>query len=120
MATETDVVKVLRYMAAAWPRVEVLEQTVAVYVMHMLRTGLAADVLLLAAMNLVDSMEFFPSVAEWRREAVCIQNEREVWYLTSNYRLHGYELPERLALPAGMADVVLGYEPVELLGGGVE
>lgn len=67
MATETDVVKVLRYMAAAWPRVEVLEQTVAVYVMHMLRTGLAADVLLLAAMNLVDSMEFFPSVAEWRR-----------------------------------------------------
>lgn len=119
MATETDVVKVLRYMAAAWPRVEVSEQTVAVYVMHMLRIGVAVDVLLLAAMNLVDSMEFFPSVAEWRREAVCIQNEREMWYLTSNWRLDGDELPERLALPAGIAAVVLGHQALELLGGGV-
>ena len=117
MATEADMVKVLRYMAAAWPRTELTEHTVAVYVMHMLRTGLAADVLLLAAMNLLDTMEFFPSVAEWRREAARIQNEREVWYLTSNYRLHGYDLPERLALPAGMAASVL-CAPVELLGGG--
>ena len=119
MATEADVVKVLRYMAAAWPRVEISEHTVAVYVMHMWRTGLAADVLLLAAMNLVDTMEFLPSVAEWRREAVCIQNEREVWYLTSNYRLHGYDLPERLALPEGVVEAVLrGHEPVGSLGGG--
>lgn len=117
MATETDVVNVLRYMAAAWPRVEVSEQTVAVYVMHMLRARLAADVLLLAAMNLVDALEFFPSVAEWRREAMGIQEERERWYLTSNWR-DGDELPERLALPAGFAARALGCASAALPGGG--
>lgn len=119
MATEEEVVNVLRYMAAAWPRTEITEQTVAVYVMHILRTKLAADILLLAAMYLVDTMEFFPSVAEWRGEATRIQEARDGWYITANYRLHGHELPEELTLPAGMAADVLGYTPAELMSGGL-
>lgn len=114
MATEADVVKVLRYMSAAWPRHEMSEQTVAVYVMHMLRTGLAADVLLLAAMNLVDTLNFFPSVAEWKEEALTIERGREWWYCTGNYRVQGEELPEELRLPAGLGQQWLGYEPVPL------
>ncbi len=119
MATEEAVVKVMRYMAAAWQRTQISEQTVAVYVMHMMRTQLAADVLLLSAMNLVDTLVFFPSVAEWRGEAARIQEARDGWYFTANYRLHGHELPEELTLPAGMAADVLGYTPAELMSGGL-
>lgn len=114
MATEADVVKVLRYMSAAWPRYEMSEQTVAVYVMHMLRTGLAADVLLLAAMSLVDTLNFFPSVAEWQEEALSIERGREWWYRTENYRVQGEKLPEGLRLPAGFGQQWLGYEPALL------
>ena len=114
MATEGDVVNVLRYMSAAWPRYELSEQTVAVYVMHMLRTGLGAEVLLLAAMNLIDTTEFFPSVAEFRNEADRIEGERIGWLCTANYRLWGHDLPPELRLPPGMAERVLGYE-LELL-----
>lgn len=111
MATEADVVKVLRYMSAAWPRYEMSEQTVAVYVIHLLRTGLAANVLLLAAMSLIDTSEFFPSVAEWRAVAEHIEGQRIFWYATANYRLWGHDLPAALRLPPGMAEHVLGYQP---------
>ncbi len=111
-ASEQDVVQILSYMAAAWPRQEMTEQTVAVYVMHMLRSGLAADVLLLAAMALVETLAFFPSVAEWREKALWFQEAREGWYMTANYRLWGHELPAELRLPAGMGQRLLGYEPV--------
>lgn len=114
MATESDVVNVLRYMSAAWPRYELLEQTVAVYVMHLMRTRLAADVLLLAAMYLVDTVDKFPSVAEWREEAFTIERRREWWYCTGNYLVQGEELPEELRLPSGMVERVLGYEPALL------
>lgn len=111
MATEEEVVDILRYMTAAWPRFEISEQTVAVYVMHMLRTGLPADVLLLAAMRLVDRSEFFPSVAEWRAEAGEIEARRLGWMGTANYRLHGESFPPECCLPPGFGRQVLGYEP---------
>lgn len=111
MATEEQVVSVLRYMAAAWPRSEVTPETVAVYVIHMLRTGLAADVLLLAAMRLVDTLSFLPSVAEWRQEAERVERERGYWAITANHRLWGHPLPSELQLPAGLGYHVLGYEP---------
>lgn len=111
MATEEQVVSVLRYMAAAWPRSEVTPETVAVYVIHMLRTGLAADVLLLAAMRLVDTLPFLPSVAEWRQEAERIEREREYWTITANHRLWGHPLPSELQLPSGLGYQILGYEP---------
>lgn len=114
MATEEEVVKVMRYMSAAWPRNELSKENVAVYVIHMLRLGLAADVLLLAAMSLVDTLDFFPSVAEWREEALTIESRREGWYCTANYRLHGHPLPEGLRLPAGVGQQWLGYEPALL------
>ena len=119
MATEEEVVNVLRYMATAWPRAEMSEQTVAVYVMHMLRTRLPADILLLAAMHLVDTREFFPSVAEWRGEAMRIESMREVWYCTSNYRVYGHELPEELSLPKELAASALGYVPAQIESGGL-
>ena len=114
MATEEDVVKVMRYLVAAWPRTEVSEQTVAVYVMHMLRTGLPADVLLLAAMHLVDTRQFFPSVAEWRSESVEIATRRQWWQVTSNYRECGESLPAGLVLPESVFVSVFGYEPALL------
>ena len=110
MATEQDVVKVLGYMAAAWPRFEITAETVAVYVMHLLRTRLAADVLLLAAIHLVDSSEFFPSVAALKAEAEQIERHRNWWYLTANCRLAGEPLSEELLLPPGLAQSVLEYE----------
>jgi hypothetical protein len=119
MATEEEVVNVLRYMAAAWPRTEISEHTVAVYVMHMLRTRLAADILLLAAMHLVDTREFFPSVAEWRTEAMQIESMREVWYCTSNYQVYGHALPEELSLPKELAANVLGGAPAQIESGGL-
>lgn len=105
-ATESDVVNILRYMAAAWPRHELSESTIAVYVIHMLGLRLSAEVLLLAAMRLVDTSSFFPSVAEWRTEANQIQSDREFWKLTTNYREDGDPLPHRL--PAGIEAMVLG------------
>lgn len=120
MATEEEVVNVLRYMAAAWPRAEISEQTVAVYVMHMLRTRLPADILLLAAMHLVDTQAFFPTVAEWREEALSIESGRDAWFCTSNYRNHGEELPEELTLPKGLAASVLGYAPAQIESGGLQ
>lgn len=114
MATEEEVVKILRYMAAAWPRAEISEQTVAVYVMHMLRMRLPADILLLAAISLVDTAEFFPSVAEWRGEALRIESMRDGWYCTVNYRKYGHALPEELALPREMAASVLGHTSAQL------
>lgn len=119
-ATEQDIIKVLRYMAAAWPQFELTEQTVAVYVIQLLRRGHAADVLLLAAMALVDTATWFPTVAAWQEEAERIAGERDWWRITANYRIHGQPIPASLLLPAGMAAMVLGYEPVELLGGGAE
>lgn len=109
-ASEQDIVKILRYLAAAWPRFEVSAETVAVYVMH-LRSRHATDVLLLAAMAMVDTSPFFPSVAELTGKAAEIEGERQCWYLTANYRLWGRDLPEALRLPAGMGRQVLGYEP---------
>ena len=117
MATEEDVVKVMRYLVAAWPRTEVSEQTVAVYGMHMLRTRLPADVLLLAAINLVDNLQFFPSVAEWRAESLEIASRRQWWQVTSNYRENGEALPEELVLPARVFVDVFGYEPALLEDG---
>jgi hypothetical protein len=120
VATEAEVLSVLRYLSAAYPRAEMLPATIAVYVMQFLRARLPADALLLAAMNLVDSSEFVPSVAALRAEAARIEDEREVWYLTTNYRFHDEPLPERLCLPPGMGREWLGYEPeiVEMLEDG--
>lgn len=118
MATEQDVVKVLRYMAAAWPRVELSPETVAVYVMHLLRARVAADVLLLAACHLVDTCEFFPTVAELRAKAVEIASRRAAHMLTANYRLCGEEIPEELRLPPGLSEHVWGPAPAMVLEAG--
>ncbi len=115
MATEQDVVKVLRYMAAAWPRFEITPETVAVYVMHLLRTRLAADVLLVAACHLVDTSPFFPTVAELRAAAVEIENRRTAHMVTANYRLWGEEMPEELRLPPGLGEQVWGHAPARVL-----
>lgn len=113
MTTEVEVVGVLRYMAAAWPRTELDPKTVAVYVMHMLRTRLSADVLLLAAIRLVDTLPFMPTVAEWRAEAERIETERALWLVTANHRLMGHPWPEELQLPAGIWRQIQGlsFEP---------
>lgn len=101
----------MRYLAAAYPRSEALSaETVAVYVVQLLRARLPGDVLLLAVMNLIDTSEFVPSVAAIRSEAARIQGEREGWWMTTNYRHHGEALPERLCLPDGMVAEWLGYE----------
>lgn len=103
-ACEADVVSIMGYMVAAWPRQEISETTVAVYVVQMLRSGLPAEVLLLAAMALVDSSTFFPSVAEWRGKADEIQAHREMWLVSANYRHYGHEWP--MELPEGMKRAV--------------
>lgn len=95
-ASEAEVVSIMGYMVAAWPRQEISEQTVAVYVVQMLRSRLPADVLLLAAMALVDVSTFFPSVAEWRAKAEEIQAHRQMWLVSENYLNHGEEWPLRL------------------------
>ncbi len=118
MATEQDVVKVLRYMAAAWPRFEMTAETVAVYVMHLLRARVAADVLLLAACHLVDTAEFFPSVAQLRAKAVEIENRRAAHMVTANYRLWGEDLPEELRLPPGLGEQVWSAAALEAGGNG--
>jgi hypothetical protein len=120
VATEAEVLSVLRYLSAAYPRVEMLPATIAVYVMQFLRARLPADALLLAAMNLVDSSEFVPSVAALRAEAERIEGERQGWYISANYRLFGHPLPAELCLPPGMGREWLGYEPeiVEMLEDG--
>ncbi len=115
--TEQDALSVMRYMAAAWPRAEVTPETVAIYVMHMLRSRLAADVLLLAAMRLVETSIFWPSVAELLAQARQIEAQRAGYVLTSNWRVWGERLPEDLALPAGLARQWLGYEPLALEAG---
>jgi hypothetical protein len=114
-ATEQDIIKVLRYMAAAWPQFELTEQTVAVYVIQLLRRGHAADVLLLAAMALVDTATWFPTVAAWQEKAEYIAAARDYWRITANYRIHGQPMPDGLLLPAGMGAMVLGYEPAPVL-----
>ena len=108
MATEGEVVGVMRYLAAAYPRSEIQDATVAVYVMQLMRAGLAADALLLAAMNLIDTSQWLPTVAELRAEARRIEGEREGWYLTANYRLWGHPLPDELCLSPDLAREVLG------------
>lgn len=122
MATEAEVVNVMRYLAAAYPRSEALASTttVAVYVMQLLRSRLPADALLLAVMNLIDTSEYVPSVAALRAEAERIEGERVGWYISANYRLFGHPLPEALCLPPGIGREWLGYEPemVEMLEGG--
>lgn len=95
-ASEAEVMCIMGYMVAAWPRQEIPVQTVAVYVVQMLRSGLAADVLLLAAMALVDVSTFFPSVAEWRAKAEEIQAHRQMWLVSENYLNYGEEWPLRL------------------------
>ena len=117
MATEQEIVRILRYMAAAWPRAEMTPETVAIFVMHMLRTQLPVDVLLLAAINLVDNMEFFPSVAEWRNEATRIQDGRTWWQVTANYRLDGECLPDELMCPVDLGAHILGCAPALLEAG---
>lgn len=120
MVTEAEILSVLRYLSAAYPRTEMLASTIAVYVMQLLRSRLPADALLLAAMNLVDTSEFVPSVAALRAEATRIEGERLGWYMSANYRLFDHPLPEELRLPPGMGREWLGYEPemVEMLEGG--
>ena len=110
VVTEQEVVSVMRYLAAAYPRREIEPQTVAVYVMQLIRSQLPPDALLLAAMNLIDESEWFPTVAELRAETARIVTERENWFLTANYRLYGHPIPDELFLPPGMAREVIGYE----------
>ncbi len=76
-ATAKEVVGVLRYMSAAWPRAEATPETVAVYVAHLLRSRLAADVLLQAVLELVDTSKTWPSVAEILAVARQIAAQRE-------------------------------------------
>jgi hypothetical protein len=107
------VLAVVRYLAAAYPNREISERTVGVYVIQLVRAQLAADVLLLAALNLVDSSEWLPTVAELTTEARRIEGAREGWYLSANYRLHGHPLPEELCLPSLPLDrieLVWGHE----------
>ena len=110
MATEQEVVSVMRYLSAAYPRREIEPQTVAVYVMQLIRSQLPPDALLLAAMNLIDTSEWFPTVAELRAEAARIVFDRENWFLTANYRLYGHPIADELFLPPGIAREVIGYE----------
>ena len=117
MTTEEDIVKVMRYLVAAWPQYELTEQTVAVYVMQLLRRGYEADVLLLAAMALVDSSTWFPTVAALHDEAGRIATERTLWFLTANHRDCEEPLPVRLCLPGGMARRVFGRELTVLSSG---
>lgn len=107
-ASEQDLLNILRYMAAAWPQFDMSEQTVAVYVIQLLRRGHAADVLLLAAMNLVDISTWFPTVAHLQEEAERILREREAWLMTANYRLDTGEIPNELVLPPRLQERVLG------------
>ena len=108
MATEGEIVSVLRYLSAAYPRSEMQDSTVAVYVIQLMRAGTAADALLLAAMNLIDISQWLPTVAELGAEARRIEGEREGWYATANYRLYGHPLPVELRLPFDLARHVLG------------
>lgn len=113
MVTEGQVLGIMRYLAAAYPRREIDSQTVAVYVMQLLRSHLPADVMLLAAMNLIDTSEWLPTVAELTAEAKRIEGAREGWYLSANYRLHDHPLPAELflpRLPSELSGAVLGYE----------
>ncbi len=117
MTTEEDIVKVMRYLVAAWPQYELTEQTVAVYVMQLLRRGYEPDVLLLAAMALVDSSTWFPTVAALHDEAGRIATERTLWFLTANHRDWEEPLPASLCLPEGMARRVFGRELATLSSG---
>lgn len=115
MATEAEVILVMVYLATAYPRAEIADATVAVYVMQLMRAGLPADALLLAAMNLIDTSQWMPTVAELRAEAQRIVDKRNGWYVTANYRLHGHPLPPELCLPYEMdhyARIVLEAAPV--------
>lgn len=113
MATEGAVLAVVRYLAAAYPNREISERTVGVYVIQLVRAQLPADVLLLAALNLVDASEWLPTVAELTAEARRIENRRLSWYLSVNYRLDGHPLPEELCLPSlppDLVELVLSHE----------
>ena len=81
--------------------------------MHVRRARLSAEVLLLAAMALVDRQSFFPVVAEWLAEAKSVQAQRAVWYMTANYELGegmpaGLSLPAELSLPPELAGLLAG------------
>lgn len=111
MVTKEQAAAVMRYLASAYPRAEIPEHTVAVYAMQLMRTRLSADVLLLAAMNVVDASSWFPTVAELLGEAWRIDEARSRWFQTANYWRLGQPLPEELLLPLGAAVMYLGYEP---------
>lgn len=108
MVTEGQVTGVVIYLASAYPRTEIPETTMAVYVMQLMRARPAFDALLLAAMNLIDASQWLPTVAELIAEARSIESQRDGWYLSANYRLYGHPLPEELCLPAGLAEMVEG------------
>lgn len=111
VVTESQVISVMEYLAAAYPQREIGPVTVAVYVLQIVRARLAADALLLAAMNLVDTLQWMPTVAELVGETRRIEGQREGWYSTWNYQRLGEPIPAELFLPPGMGREWLGYEP---------
>lgn len=111
VVTEEQVLSVMQYLAAAYPQREIGPATVAVYVIQIMRARLTADALLLAAMNLVDTSQWIPTVAELIGETRRIEGARAGWFQTWNYWHLGEPIPDELFLPPGMGREWLGYEP---------
>lgn len=111
VVTESQVISVMEYLVAAYPQREIGPATVAVYVLQIVRARPAADALLLAAMNLVDTLQWLPTVAELVGETRRIEGQRAGWFSTWNYRHLGEPIPAELFLPPGMGREWLGYEP---------
>jgi hypothetical protein len=62
--TQTEAATILAYLASAWPRTSLPDETVKVWARHM--ESLDFETAMRAAEALVDSSSWFPSVAEFK------------------------------------------------------
>lgn len=99
MASESQVLQVIAYLAAAYPNQTVSGETASVYTEQLIDQD--PELLLLAARQLVQEEEFLPTVASILKRVRGLGIERQMWLCSANYALDG-ELPDHLRLPAGM------------------
>lgn len=72
MATEVEVAELMGVMVHAWPRYELVVETIHVYAR--LLADLPHDALEVGAKHLMTTGKFFPSISEWREAAVLVMS----------------------------------------------
>lgn len=101
MSNKSTVIRLMGFMALAWPRYEIREGSSAVY--YEMLKDIPDDTLETAAKHLATTCTFFPSIAEWRKAAFDILLNKpglpsayEAWEIVCNEirRVGSYRQPE--------------------------